>query len=122
MSDRKIAGCPRCEAPIVSTFAFRGAEWYCLDCGKTVAWFSEISLPNTKRNRERLAKREAEFDPIAHALLVPFSKLRDCDRCQANFDDDHCLHVNEAEIEADKQAREWIANRVLPRWRTKVAA
>lgn len=57
-----IALCPNCEAPLVGTIIFPGAEFYCLDCGQGCSFVSPIEGdPDDEALKEKLATHEQEW-------------------------------------------------------------
>lgn len=92
-----IASCPRDGAPLIGTCIFSGAEFYCLDCGGKFGFLSPRPLESNPENDARLKEYEAEWnDNVAGKILVGYR--RD--------------NASEEAMAADKEARDWIRERV----------
>lgn len=115
---RRVACCPRCDGdvPLVMTFAFYGAEFYCLDCGGRFGFLDPIGRDETPDLLEAMESRKNEWAENAGLfLLVPGSGLTTCERCKAGPDHfDHPGHATDEERAADVRAREWIKERLVP--------
>lgn len=106
------AMCPRCAVPVVCTFAFRRAEFYCLDCGRCLGWLDPDSAATTPALLADSEARAREFEENAgRHLIVSGSRLDSCEKCKAG--EDHPLHVTEAEKVADATARTWLVERLV---------
>lgn len=91
-----FACCPRCPdlTPLISTCVFRGAEFYCLECGAHVGFLSPKPGEPTPELRARHEQLQAEWDEHAGDLIVDGREARDA-----------------MAGELDKIAREWLAER-----------
>ena len=109
--DSRYALCRSCDAPLISTFHWRGKEFYCLECGRLHEWLepesAEADTPEIKARYEAL---HAEW--LAHAgdLITPGSWLRDCELCRCH-QEYHADHATPAQVDADRQARAWLVER-----------
>lgn len=89
-----FACCPRCPdlTPLISTCVFRGAEFYCLECGARVGFLSPKPGEPTPELRARYEALQAEWDEHAAGLAVDGREPSDRD--------------------ADERARLWLADRI----------
>ena len=104
-----VAVCPNCSAPLVATFAFSFAEWYCLDCGNKVGWWMEDRADATP---ERLAQADAykqEWLNYAPHLLTGGTMLADCPKCSGS--EPHIRHASSEEKERNENALQELALR-----------
>lgn len=113
---RPIALC-YCGAPLVSTFAFRGAEFLCLDCGAQLGFLSPRRGTPTPALCAQTAAVEAEFAAhVGGKLLIPGAWRHDCPQCEPHRAENmHVAHATDAEREADATARRWLQERRKPR-------
>ncbi len=115
--DPPTAGCPTCKAPLIATLAFQGAEFYCLECGNTCGWLSPYRL-NAAEVKDRMEALQAEWDEHVGGKIMPRSVFwrMGCEQCGGDGkprpEQGHWEHVTEEEIEADKEARAWLKQRV----------
>lgn len=110
------AGCPTCKTPLIGTMAFSGAEFYCLECGRTCGWLSPYAL-DADKVEEQMKALQAEWDENVGGKLMPRGTFwrNDCEKCGdvlGRPEGGHWEHVTQEEIEADKEAREWLKQRV----------
>lgn len=103
------AGCPSCKAPLIGTMAFRGAEFICLECGRTCGWLDPFAL-DADAVEERMAALQAEWDEHAGGKLL-YGWRKGCAECAGMPPGGHRAHASEEEIQADAAAREWIRDR-----------
>lgn len=105
----QIAMCV-CGAPLVSTFAFQGYEFYCLECGRQYEWLEPRAQPATPELEARHDALRAEWrEHAARKLLIDGGYHRDCERC--NRGEPHIAHATAEEIAADREARAWLTDR-----------
>lgn len=118
--DRKpIACCPADGAPLIWTFAFAGKEWYCLECGRAYPMFGHARREDpTPELQERLAALTAEWDEHAGTKLITPRAYRDgCAKCWRDPESNHGIleshdrHATVKELDADREARAWLATR-----------
>jgi hypothetical protein len=98
---------------------FSGAEFYCLECGRTCGWLSPYKLFGQEAV-ERQAALQAEWDEHAGGRILPSGTFwrNDCEQCGdvlGRPEAGHWEHVTDAEREADRVAREWLQERALRR-------
>ena len=111
-----LATCPRCSAPLIATFAFAKYEFYCLDCGNHLGFFGPRAAEPTPELDARYEGYLAEWQEHAGSrLLVVGARHRGCAECEGG--QYHLDHATDAEREADRAARAWLAER-----RTRAAA
>ena len=90
-----MATCPRDGAPLICTLVFRGAEFYCLECGGRYGFLDPRPAEATGGLEARYASLQAEWDEHAgRRLIVEGRGAR-----------------SEAEQEAHDAAMAWLANR-----------
>lgn len=109
----KIAMCRTCpDTPLISTFHWPGAEFYCLDCGAHLGWLEPCGAAETPELLARLRALEAEWKENAGPkLLTQGAWLRGCPRCDAERDYNHAGHATVEEHAAHEAAVAWIAKR-----------
>jgi hypothetical protein len=74
--EKPIACCPSCEAPLVSTILFAGAEFYCLDCARGCSFVAPIEGdPDDAELAAKLERYEAEWNE--HIATDPHGHLTD---------------------------------------------
>lgn len=115
MSGWGHACCPSCGSgtPLISTMAFPGAEFYCLDCGDRFGFLSPISGGDGPEIIAKMAEYQKEWDEnVGEKLITPRSwySAEICDKC--SMETPHEQHATEEEWAADREAREWLKNRV----------
>jgi len=103
------AGCPSCKAPLICTIAFSGAEFYCLECGRTCGWLDPYRLFGQKVV-DRQAALQAEWDEHAGDQLLGNFWRDGCAEC-ATHEGYHSQHATDEERQADRDARSWLAER-----------
>lgn len=102
----EIAVC--CGTPLVFTFKFSGAEYYCLRCRRAFGMFDVHTVPKTSALDAERIRNEDEFERLAVDLVARGERRRDCDRCA--FGEDHSRHCgDEARRRSDEAYR-----RLLP--------
>lgn len=110
MSDAPLAVCRSDGAPLVSTFAFRGYEFICLECGRKYGWLDPEAVEATPELNERHEALRAEWVEHAGAkLLTSGSRHRDCEKCAGG--EFHLDHATPEEHEAHDRALAWLAER-----------
>lgn len=108
----QVATCLTDGAPLVSTIAFRYAEFYCLECGTSTGIFGP-AVKGEDETPELLAKMEAataEWVTLADGLIPEGGRLKDCSCCEKG--EDHVVHARESELEAHDAARRRLDERV----------
>lgn len=101
-----------CGAPVIFTFAFRGREFICLDCGRTYEFFGPEKVDSTPELAERHAALKAEWVENAGAqLLCDGGYHADCAKCESRRRGPHRAHATDQEIADDIAAREWLSER-----------
>lgn len=92
----KMALCPRCEAPLISTMAFRRYEFCCLECGHLCGFLDPHGAEPTPELEARYQALQAEWDEhVGGRLLV----------------DGRQGHATDEQRDADRAAREWLKER-----------
>jgi hypothetical protein len=76
-----IALCPNCEAPLIGTIVFPGAEFYCLDCGAHCSFVAPIEGdPFDEGLTAKLKEFEAEWEEHVIEPSRAARKLGDSER------------------------------------------
>lgn len=104
---KEINVCPYCGEPMISTFAFRGAEFYCLMCGNTLGMFSCSSVEWDEQLNEKRKLYERVFKTIYKDLIPSGAYLLKCPKCK-DMNETHRQHASEKEILKDEIAREFL--------------
>jgi hypothetical protein len=103
----RLATCPVDGTPLIMTMAFRGAEFYCLECGGRFGWLQPHGVEPTPELEERYEKLKAEWDEHAGGKLLAAGAWReDCAQC--NSEHPHAEHATEAELTAHRGALAWL--------------
>ena len=107
------AMCRSCaDSPLVSTFHFYKAEFYCLDCGGTFGFLEPRAGESTPELLARSEAYAAEWAEHADALITPRSYLLDtCEQCKGARES-HDQHATDDEWQAHRAAEAWLAARV----------
>lgn len=72
-----------CGTPLVTTFVFSGAEYYCVRCGSTYGMFDVPRKIETPALREEWGRNRAAFDSVANRVIPQNSLRLDCEKCAA---------------------------------------
>ena len=102
MSNDKIAVC-NCGSPLISTFAFSGAEYYCLDCGRKYGMLGVDRVAATPEIKQELDDNEKTFSEIREGLLSGGAMLKDCNTC-SQTGQSHLHHATPKEVKAHEAA------------------
>ena len=109
----RMAMCPRCDVPLISTMAFSGSEFYCLDCGAHLGFLSPRGREATPELNARYEALKAEWDEHAGAkLILSGGWYEACPDCRVGGEP-HSAHTTDAEREAHQKALEWLRERVI---------
>ena len=100
MSTEKIAVC--CNSPLVFTFVFSGAEWYCRTCKGAFGIFDVEYIPVTPELVDERDRNKALFLSIAKDVIPRGSRRINCELC-ANGEY-HANHAAEDEIKKSTAA------------------
>lgn len=117
-----LALCPRCEEPLISTFAFPGSEFFCICCGAKVTFLGpKRGDGDDPKLQARYEELEAEWDENVGSKLMPRGEFwqTTCEQCGGEHGPrpagGHHAHATDAEREADKRARAWLKERTSSR-------
>ena|SRR5438105_3982592 len=114
MTDRPMAVCPRDGAPLIPTMVFRGAEFYCLDCGARLGYLSPTPAEATPELEARYDALKAEWDEHAgQKLLTDGAWLDACEKCRPGGEP-HSAHATSDERAAHDNAIRWLRDRATP--------
>ena len=103
MSQTKdIKICPRCQQhhdtqePLISTFMFMGAEYYCLWCGWTGGIFDGERVKRTKELAYKDKLYKAIFRLLQKDIWFPGAYKADCPKCASprTAENYHCNHAD----------------------------
>jgi hypothetical protein len=102
----RVAACPECKEPVVSTLIFPYKEFLCVCCGWTGGYLDPVATPD--KLADAAMKRHDEYREkfkVATKGLVAHSGWRaDCEKCAT--DKCHCNHITDDERVSDATARE----------------
>ena len=73
--------CERCKSPLISTFAFMGAELYCMNCNISMDMFGGVSIPITKELKKAQKTVMAEWKKLRVHLFTGGVRMEDCKKC-----------------------------------------
>lgn len=101
---KTISVCNNCEKPVVWTFAFDGAEYYCLLCAGSTGMFG--GKKEVKSTSELVAWKMI-IERVWKALRQNHTgsgryRVSKCLKCK---EEDHGRHFSKSEIERDKVVR-----------------
>ena len=103
----EIAACPECSNPLISTFAFAGAEWFCWECRWRGGVFYEKTINRTPELEKKLRGDKKKFDEVRHDLWLGGERVRGCEKCESG-NERHLHHLTDEEKARCKKARETI--------------
>jgi len=106
----QMACCTRCGEPLIPTMDWSFYEFYCLCCGNHLGFVEPRGKDETPELLARYEELEAEWKEHA-AGIIPQGQfgLKSCEQCDGRTN--HRDHITDEEIEADRLAREWLAER-----------
>ena len=95
-----------CGTPLVATFVFSGAEYYCVRCGSTYGMFDVPRKIETPALREERERNSAAFDSVAKGAIPRNSLRRDCEKCNTpgKHDGYHHQHATSEQAAASEEA------------------
>jgi hypothetical protein len=112
VNDGRISCCPNCGTPLIFTFAFSYAEYYCLRCGGKFGMFDVGAKDATPELAARLEELQAEWDEHASGKLLSGGvMLRACETCTTTGKP-HLGHATAEEKAEHETATAWLATRV----------
>lgn len=92
-----------CGEPLISTFMFSGAEYFCVRCGASLGMFDTESKEMTPELRKRAEANEKKWHSISKGLLTGGVMFRNCDTCSKE-NTPHLNHATQEELQAHKKA------------------
>lgn len=107
---RKVAMCS-CDAPLVSTLAFRHFEFYCLDCGRRYGFLDPRPADETPELIARCDAYLAEWSALSEGLISEGGRRSDCATCVDG--EEHTLHATADERAAHEAALERLRARIV---------
>lgn len=95
-----------CGTPLVATFVFSGAEYYCVRCGSTYGMFDVPRKIETPALREERGRNIEAFDSVAKGAIARNSLHHDCEKCNAPGKPDgyHHQHATSEQAAASEEA------------------
>ena len=100
-----IAICPNgCGTPLIPTFRFSGAEFFCVACGEPFALFNARRVPKEADYWPRYVEAKAWFDEHAVNTIARGERRGDCPGCLTG--DNHLNHVDDETRKASELAYE----------------
>lgn len=101
---KEVAVCPYCGEPLLWTFIYSGAEWYCLRCGYSCGMFGEKRAEATPELKMRRVLYKRVFNTIAKDIIPAGAYYDKCDKCKPGGAW-HVAHASNREKVKDKEAR-----------------
>jgi ribosomal protein L37AE/L43A len=97
---RKIMVCPNCGTPLISTFLFPGAEWFCMKCkarGGLIGFGKEVVA--TKELLSVLYPLRKKFERHASHIWIGGAFKVGCSKCitQGQYKSYHAWHLTPEE-------------------------
>jgi len=116
MKNKEIKVCSNCQFPLLWTFLYQGAEYYCLNCQSSVGMLEaggDVPVTTELKAKYRVAKDV--FGALRKHLLGGGRFTRDtCKKCRDGIDQYHGSHLTEKEIQQDKVADLFLDKLALP--------
>lgn len=100
---RRITVCPNDGNPLISTFAFRGNEWFCMKCKHAFGLLDSTDVDETPELKEKLKRDTKEFNKYRKHLFVGGEFLRTCKLCNSK-NEPHANHLTDKEKRMQKIA------------------
>ena len=107
---KKIKVCYNCGFPLLWTFLYDDAEYYCLRCGSCTGMLGgSKDVEETKELRAQYIVAEKVFEALKPFLIgVGCYKKDKCKKCKEGKDEYHTQHLTELEKEKNKIADEML--------------
>ena len=106
MNNEKIKVCSNCQFPLLWTFLYDGAEYYCMNCQSSVGMMGAgDDVPVTAELKAKYRVAKDVFGALRKHLLGGgrFTR-RTCKKCREGIDPYHGSHLTEKEKQRDKVA------------------
>lgn len=109
-NENPIACCPSCRTPLVWTFKFSKAEYYCSTCKSAMgmleaerrAWSADLA----KRHKQLVAV----FGELSKPCIAYGERRMNCEKCSAG--EDHLNHASAEAIAASRAAYDVLIGKV----------
>ena len=105
---KQIAICRYCKTPLIWTFAFIGAEYYCISCGSCTGMIGGADkvdeTPELKKLKSSVNRKWGQVKK--HLVMARFLR-KDCPKCKG--DETHNMHLTDKEKAKAKWAKEKLA-------------
>ena len=100
---KEITVCSDCETPLVFTFCFAGAEYYCLNCGNATGMMGGGDRVKSTPELRAKAKVVKDLWKAIYKSFLPRSsyRKRNCKKCTGT---NHYDHLSKQEILRNKFA------------------
>lgn len=92
-----------CGEPLVFTFMFRGAEYFCVRCGSKLGVMDSLTQDKTPELSKRLTLNKAMFSRLSKGLLTGGVMFTGCNTCSKQ-DEAHINHATQEELTAHEKA------------------
>jgi len=103
--------CCTCGNPLISTFIYSGAEYYCIDCGSSYGFFDGYKdVDETQELNKRGEENLKWFLDIRKDLIGGGMKIRGCKKCDEGGY--HLHHASDDEIKKHKEAEKKLSERI----------
>ncbi len=99
-----------CGTPMVRTFMFSGAEFYCVKCGNTEGIFGGIDINETDELLKEWKENEKLFQKIADDYIPKGGMFLNCEQCKR---EEHLLHASQEDIKKSDEAYKLLAGGIL---------
>lgn len=94
-----------CDLPLISTFLFPKAEWYCTKCHRTYGYLEVPTRAIPTADLMEMAEvLQGTFEQIARDCIPPRSRKVGCATCETNPGRYHEEHATEEALEKSKRA------------------
>lgn len=101
-----------CGVPMVSTFMFSGAEFYCPKCGESQGMFNTDRIDITDELREQYDENEKKFRGIAGDCIPAGCRFDWCGICQGKKEA-HRLHASQDDLKKSDAAYQKLYRGIL---------
>ena len=117
MRKKEIKLCRNCQFPLLYTFLYDGAEYYCLNCQSSVGMMGAGNdVPVTPELKAKYRVAKDVFGALTKHLLGGGRFTRDtCKKCKVGIDPYHGNHLTEEEKQQDKVADLFLDKLARPR-------
>ena len=113
--NREIKVCHNCDFPLLWTFLYNGAEYYCLRCGGSTGMLGGgKNVEETKELRAKYVVAKKVFEALRPFLIGDGCYTKNnCKKCKNGKDKYHTKHLTELEKEKNEIASEILKNLII---------